>query len=464
MNRTGSLRRRHSEAGAKPPRLQWRRKLCVLTFLCLGGLLQGATFSHINSFFNLYALDVKGLTSAEYGIIMGCYCFVMVFVTPPAAKLVNLKLFKDKTILFAAWTIDAAFCLMLSFAHRFPQGNQFFFGSLIIRILEAVGSAMGIIMLYVITGQELNDINHIVIPLFETIHGISVVVSPALGGILYDFGGFPMPFWVMGGALLSATMLAVGFFPEHVSPASEEKTSQDNGTRSAWKLPVIVNALSSMSAYVLISFNESTLARQLNVEFGMDATESGMLFFYAGGMYAISSLVFGFLSKKISDPRYFVLLGLITSIVALVLLGPLVPVKQTKGIVILSQVLLGAGTGPSFVCSYMHSLECISNGQNTKWTYAALSAIFTPAASIGCTIGPVMAGMILNNYPFEAVVAVNALQTAVMALLLTYTICCTGKSPEGLNKSRKSDEEPRVEREASISGPHSAVEIRRETL
>ncbi|XP_003743382.2 MFS-type transporter SLC18B1-like [Galendromus occidentalis] len=413
-----------------PRGLSRGRASCVLAFICTGFLLQGANYTHMTSFFNVYALEEKDLSSAQYGVIMGANCFVMIFVSPVTAKLVDLRYFKDKNIMFVAWTIDAVFCFLFSFAYKLGPGYPFFFGSLTLRILEAFGTAVGFVMPYVITGLELNEINHIIIPVLETIYGLAVVAGPAISGILFDLGGFPLPFRVLGGALMTLMFLGICFFPEPDERSDvEEKTSGGGSLRRVLKFPVVVNVLCTVSSFVLLSFNESTLALRLNSKFGMSATECGLLFLYAGGLYAFSSLFLGYISRRISDPRHLVLPCQVIILFALLLQGPLIPVEQTRGVVILAQMLLGLGAGPAFVCSYLHSLRYISNGDESKETHAALGAIFTPATAIGGTIGPLVANVLLDYWSYETAVAVSAVQTLLVTALLAFaTFHSTGSA------------------------------------
>ncbi|XP_003743384.1 MFS-type transporter SLC18B1-like [Galendromus occidentalis] len=407
---------------ASPKGLSWKRASCVLLFVCFGFLLQGANYSHMTSFFNIYALEVKGLSSAEYGVIMGANCFVMVFVSPLTANIVDMKYFKDKNIMLVAWTVDATFCLALSLVYKLGPGLPFFIGSLTIRLLEAFGCAVGFVMPYVITGLELSEISHIIIPVLETIYGFSVVAGPAVSGILFDIGGFCLPFWVLGSTLLLLAALGLCFFPQPREINEADGCSVgDGGIRKTLKFPVIVNVLCTISSFVLLSFNESTLALRLNHKFGMSASQSGVLFLFVGGVYALSSLLLGFTSKKISDPRHLVLPCQLIVLFALVLQGPLIPLKQTKEIVIAAQMLLGLGAGPAFVCSYLHSLRYLSNEKETKETHAALGAIFVPATAVGGTIGPLVANILLDFFTYETAVAVSAVQTVLITALLGYT-------------------------------------------
>ncbi|XP_003743383.1 MFS-type transporter SLC18B1-like [Galendromus occidentalis] len=403
-----------------------RRALLVVAFIGFGLLLQSANYSHLTSFFNVYALEEKKLSSTQYGIIMGSYNFVMVFVSPLAAKLVSLRLVNDKSLLLAAWTIDALFCLMMSAVYKLRPGRPFFCGSLIIRILEASACSIGFVMPYVFSGSELNGMSHIMVPVLDTVYGWAVVAGPVMSGLLFDIGGFPLPFWVLGTALLVWTFLAVCFLPEPRKRRTEAPRS-----RSLWfvlNFTVIVDVLCTMSVHLLITFNESTLAQHLNVKFGYDATQSGLLFFAVGGAHAVTSLISGFLSKKMPDPRYFVFGGQMVMLAALVLQGPLISIKQTEMTLVLAQILLGVGAGPAFGCCYLHALRFLSDWGEKKDTHAALAAIFVPAFAISGVIGPIASNIALDYSSYETTVAIGALQAAAATILLLGTICLGPRS------------------------------------
>lgn len=390
----------------------------ILSFLFLGCLLQGSTYSHLTSFFNKFALSEKHLTSGQYGIIMGSYCLSVAIVTPFAAKLVTMRTFLDKTIMIFGWTVDAIFCIIMAFVNSVKGGYLFFVASLIVRTLEAIGCAIGFFMLYVIIGAELSEINHIIIPIMETMYGVAVVIGPAAGGILYDYGGFRMPFFVFGGLLFGVTLLAMMFFPKPRIVSTEESQMKPPSIRSVIKPAIIVNVLCSLNAFTLIPFNESTLALRLNEKFAMTASECGVIFLCVGGMYALSSLLLGYLSKRVTDPRYLVLLGQCFILLGLILQAPLIEINQTTNVIYVAQMVFGFGSGPAFVCSYLHSLKYLANGKETKQTYAVLSAIFTPITSIGATIGPLIAGLILDYYSYETVVFFYTIQTVFVTFCL----------------------------------------------
>lgn len=392
------------------------KRTVVLFFILVGCFLQGSTYSHLTSFFNKYALVEKDLSSSQHGIIMGSYCFVIIFVTPITAKLVTTRRFMDKMILFFGWAVDAIFCMVMAAVSKVPSGYPFFGSALAMRLLEAIGCAIGFFMLYIIVGAEMSEINHIVIPIIETVYGVSVMVGPAISGILYDYGGFTLPFLTLGGALLVLTVLGLLIFPKPRPIPLDTVNDKPPSMWSAMKAPIIMNIICAFNTSMLVSFNESTLAFRLNEKFGMSASESGFVFFYAGSLYAFSSLVLGYLSRKVADPRCLVLPGQILIVVALAIQAPLMPIKQTRQTIYMAQALFGFGTGPAYVCCYLHSLKYLANGAETKETYAVLSAIFTPMTALGSTLGPLVAGIILDFSSYETVVAVNTAQTIVVTL------------------------------------------------
>lgn len=97
--------------------------------------------------------------------------------------------------------------------------------SLTVRILEVIGCAVGFLMLYVVTGLELNESNHIVMPLLGTTYGVSVVIGPALSGFLFDPGSYPLPVLAMGSALLTLMIVAASIFRELPPRTAEERAA-----------------------------------------------------------------------------------------------------------------------------------------------------------------------------------------------------------------------------------------------
>src|SRR5205085_828388 len=110
-------------------------------------------------------------------------------------------------------------------------------------------------------------------------------------------------------------------------------------------------------SFSVISFNEATLALRLRELFGMSASQAGAMYFFAGGVYAFTSLLSGYLTKKMSEPRILVMTGTLVTLVGLIIQGPLVRMEQPLWLIYISQMLIGLGNGPVYVCSYLHSLR-----------------------------------------------------------------------------------------------------------
>ncbi|XP_003739013.3 MFS-type transporter SLC18B1 [Galendromus occidentalis] len=413
---------------ASKSKLDWSRVSKILFFVFTACLLQGSTFSHVTSFFNKYALEEKDLSSTQYGIVMGAYAFAVMTMTPLCAAVLRTRKFSDKAILFTGLTVDSCFCLIMSSVCLIGGGILFFLASLILRLCAACGCAIGFFMAYVIIGVETPEINHIIIPLLETCYGVAVVIGPAISGILYDIGGFPVPFLVIGGSLLTLAIVGIFAFPSSLPRNDEDGDENEMKLSSAWQFPIVVNVLCSLNTFALISFNEATLALRLYNKFGMTAGESGAVFLFVGGFYALSGLASGFMSKKVSEPRYFTALGQFTLVVAMILQAPLLNFEQTTTHVYIAQIMLGLGSGPAYVCSYLQSLRYLGDGKETKETYAVLSAIFTPVTALGGTIGPLVGGILLDFFSYEQVVLVYTTLSALSFITLVITIRLTQKS------------------------------------
>ena len=396
----------------------------MLLYLCVACFLEGITYSHLGSFFNVYAIHERHLTATQYGIILGSYSVVVLIVTPLTATLVSSRTLTDKTILCSGLMLDAVFTLFMAGASAIASDKLFFIFCLVMRVIQAIGRASAVLMLYVIAGAQLETINHVVIPLLETIYGVSVVVGPVVSGFL-NLSGFFLPFVSIGSFLLVFTLSAWCMFPDSERAEAEKKIDPGNdGSCSMWNVPVLVNALACYHAFYLISFNEATLAVKLKKDYLFKSSESGIVFLFSGVSYAASGLLSGYYSKKIKDPRNIVVAGLLVVVVGLSLLGPVLPLEKEFWIFCVGQTLLGLGSGPIFVCCYLQSLRHIGGASPTKDKYASLMALFNPASSIGTMLGPFISGLMIDHTNYKTLTGLNVLLTLTMLLALTLTACC----------------------------------------
>ena len=105
--------------------------------------------------------------------------------------------------------------------------------------------------------------------ILETFFGLGMILGPFIGGLLYEIGGFILPFVILGGCLIAATLFVVVVLPRSrdATPESAEKPSMI----SALKVPSIIMACYSVAcAAASLGFLQATLEPHLR-EYKMNA-------------------------------------------------------------------------------------------------------------------------------------------------------------------------------------------------
>merc|ERR1719346_920432 len=79
----------------------------------------------------------------------------------------------------------------------------------VIRIISAIGEAAFLTSLYPLATKTSSErYRSTILSVMETAFGIGMTTGPAVGGILYKYQGFYFPFVVVGGLLLSCSVIS----------------------------------------------------------------------------------------------------------------------------------------------------------------------------------------------------------------------------------------------------------------
>lgn len=79
-----------------------------------------------------------------------------------------------------------------------------------------------------------------------------------------------------------------------------EKGSKE--TKYSWSalldIRIVLNVLMVMSTFIIVGFNDATLAMHLK-QFRLSPTNTGLSFIVCGGLYSVSSIFWGIMSKRV---------------------------------------------------------------------------------------------------------------------------------------------------------------------
>ncbi|XP_064480806.1 MFS-type transporter SLC18B1-like isoform X2 [Ornithodoros turicata] len=399
-----------------------RRSAIILGTFGFVGVLQGSCYSLLAPFFPLVA-EQKGNSAWQFGLVFGIYQLIVFLTAPIHGKLLSSHV-PAKVMLCTGMFVDGACCCLMGSLVLSPPGETFFGLAMSIRIVESLGFTATLTCCYAVVCAEYPNHIEVAVPLTELAFGLGLIVGPSLGGVLYQFGGFVLPFVLVGSLLVAASFVTVLIFPDIETPHEDSAVSM----RDVCDWRVFVNLLMVVACFITLGFNEATLAIHLQ-QFLLPPSLAGLIFMLGGGTYALSSFAFGQACKHIADPRYVCLLGGISMLTCFAVIGPppFFNFAPTVTIICISQLLLGIGVASYYIGTFMHAIKHAVDYKglpNNLSTFAILSGLFSSSFSLGLFIGPIIGGALLDRFGYAwSSTFVFGLQAVVMVMLVFTLIC-----------------------------------------
>ncbi|KAK7502852.1 hypothetical protein BaRGS_00005801 [Batillaria attramentaria] len=234
----------------------------------------------------------------------------------------------------------AGVCIILfGILDKSPPGVTFAVLSFTVRSFEAVGASAYYTSSFTILANELPDHVTTVFGYLEMFYGAGAMAGPVIGGFLYELGGYGLPFWVVGSLLLSCTAIMAVLLPNPTAIARKQEGSM---LRLLSSPRVVISVISVAFGGYVFGFINATLALHLE-KFHLRVFYVGLLFVMLGGLYAIMTLFYGWISDRngVETARVVMAAGNIVLGVAFLLSGP-APFLSFLGSQVLVGLVLGA--------------------------------------------------------------------------------------------------------------------------
>ncbi|UYV78832.1 hypothetical protein LAZ67_16002939 [Cordylochernes scorpioides] len=251
--------------GKKKAKRNWRQWI-VFCSLAYGNLAIGACISLQAPFFPKEA-ERKGASPSQYGLIFGVYQLTMFFCAPIcgslteelAERMVQISYTNPKTMLNTGMTIVGTAAVVFGLLDRLPAGAPFIGMAFFIRILEGTGSAAVKTGMYTYIAMKFTDSVATTFATLETFLGIGLIIGPTVGGLLYDVGGYQLPFFIVG-----SITVVVSFINWCILDSGEQvKTKRGDLIKFYSNFGVFLYALIVFTTFTFIGFNQATLEPHL---------------------------------------------------------------------------------------------------------------------------------------------------------------------------------------------------------
>merc|ERR1712179_791461 len=170
--------------------------------------------------------------------------------------------------------------------------------------------------------------------ILESMVGLGTTIGPFIGGILFEYGGFHLPFTVCGFLLVASGCLAHCVLdPKEEQQAAVPKEDGGGFTyRTLLCNPVmIVTCIVTICTGISTGWYQPTLEPYVREQFSLTPTQASLLFVIDGVIYAVLTPIVGRLLDKGLDCKCVLLVGSAVILLGYLLLAP-PPPFSTSGV------------------------------------------------------------------------------------------------------------------------------------
>uniref|UniRef100_A0A1I7ZP14 MFS domain-containing protein n=1 Tax=Steinernema glaseri TaxID=37863 RepID=A0A1I7ZP14_9BILA len=374
-----------------------KREWATIIMLAFANLCSTIAFGCIAPFYPAEAKE-KGLNTTQVGIVFGAFELVMFICAPLLGR--YMAFFGSKRMFVAGLIITGITAMAFGGMNLMPAGLPFFLASLGLRCIEAVGDAAFVTSSFAISAKAFPGRIAIIVGIMETFAGLGYMLGPVVGGVLYDYGGFQLPFFVLGGVLIVAGTVSCYLVEEYVDEAGEDT----KGMMGMLKIPLIwIMVYAVVICAISLSFLDPTLSSHLE-SFNLSTTMVGLMFLLCGGVYTATAPVWGLLLDRYKCTNFLMLFGAVTTIISMFLIGPTPLFGMSKDLfwIGVGLALLGLAAGALYIPTFQNCLDAVREEgyEDNFQTYGCVSGVFQSAFAFGGFIGPTLGGMSVEHFGF----------------------------------------------------------------
>ncbi|GMT05176.1 hypothetical protein PENTCL1PPCAC_27350, partial [Pristionchus entomophagus] len=375
------------------------KEWATVMMLALANLCSTVAFSCIAPFYPAEA-KLKGMSESQTGIVFGIFELVMFIVAPIFGK--NMIRIGSKNMFTFGLGLTGITAILFGFLNYLPEGPLFFWMSLLVRCLEAIGDAAFVTSSFAISARCFPGRISVIVGIMETFAGLGFTAGPLIGGFLYEMGGFQMPFLVLGSILIGATVLSCFLVDSHDDDPVDEDAK---GMLDMLRIPHIwLMVFAIIVCSISLSFLDPTLEAHLRT-FNLTPTLVGLMFLLCGGVYTLSAPFWGFLIDRFHCTDALMLFGAVFTILAMFIIGPapFMPFEKDLVVIGIALTILGLAAGALYIPTFQGCLDVVKKHgyEDTFQTYGCVSGVFQSAFAFGGFFGPTVGGAVVQRMGFE---------------------------------------------------------------
>ncbi|XP_065193631.1 MFS-type transporter SLC18B1-like [Sycon ciliatum] len=396
------------DGGAKANALSPVRSNIILLFVAINNTIVWTAIGLMMPFFGGEALKkVPSPSLANHfviGLIFSIATFVEFLAAPFLAKdLVNVG---SKLMLVLSTFEISAMMFLFSFVNKIESWSIFLAMCLTIRLVQGISTAANFVSSFSLLVGAFPESSGLVNGVLRCANGVGYAMGPALGGVLYDAGGFALPFYIISGVLGVNLVLLVMFVPSSETVLSSVKLKSNISYIQLLSVPwvwmVIINLIIGVS---IMGFLEPVLSVYLKNSFNLPTIYAGIGFFIMSVAFSAVTLPVGYCVDRSLNPRLMQAVGLLICGIGCELVGPapFLPLPKSLAFCYIAMVLFGVGdalVAVSSVPDILRTLDAQGLGSPGEMR-AAAAGLFQAGVSLGYGVGPMLGSTITAAVGFE---------------------------------------------------------------
>eukprot|EP00742_Colponemidia_sp_Colp-10_P002743 GILJ01002933.1.p1 GENE.GILJ01002933.1~~GILJ01002933.1.p1 ORF type:complete len:469 (+),score=58.53 GILJ01002933.1:38-1444(+) len=392
----------------------------LLSIYC-GFFLVNSSYSIIAPFFPQQA-EQLGISVTIIGAIFSVF-HVVVFTSSLVIG-PRIARWGRKKFLVVGILIEGIAMALLGVLYCIKDRIAFIVLAFVLRAVQGFGSACSGTASFAIVAAEFPDRAGIVLGTLETFGGVGLMLGRPLGGLLYEAGGFILPFIIMGALSICMIPVFVRYVPADKRIPDDQYT--DVSLLSLLKnMSVLIDLGAIFLCMCAFGFLDPTLAFHLE-SFKLQPAILGLVFAVHGFMYAIAAPLTGWLVDKTKMPLPIICLGLVVLGMSLIMLGPAPFVSELLhgkqlAVIIVALVLFGFGSGVIMI-AVMPDMIFSAKSIIPENSSDAVSGLINGSLALGDTVGPMAGAFMTDHFGFAKGVFLFSLTIFFYAIIILVAI------------------------------------------
>jgi multidrug resistance protein len=389
------------------PKISFSASKSTFSVLFSVVFLDNLGFAIVVPYLFFYVLALGGSTLL-YGVLLASYSLMSFIFTPIVARLSDR--FGRRKILLAALAVS-------SFSYFVFGASQAIWLLFVGRMLAGTTAATVPVAQAYVADVTTKNQRLRYLGLLGAAAGLAFILGPAIGGTLSDLFGYGVPSFLASALAFTNLILAYFLLPE---------PSSFNIKKTAVSFGALLDVLKKKKIALLLAiyflffvsfvFLQATLSPWLQAVFGFGALQTGLVFFFVGGVSVFTQAVLlPALSNKFSRLT-LTLLGIAFFVVGLVTLS----VASNLAVLLVVVAVFSFGFGIQIVTlNTMISTNTPENAQGgalgVAWAIAGLAQTIAPVLAAAMFSFGVSAGFVGLVFVFSALIAI-----ATVPLVLSF--------------------------------------------